>query len=271
MINLVAVFICLFSLLGISGCVGQGAYEKKVEEVSGLSRDLAEMQRRNVDLVKKNEKLQADATGLRAKIDELDETRKSLEQTIAGGGESPYQRIAELEREKGRLREDIAKILRSQDEQVRAVSRIFESVLERMKDEIALGQVRISEFRGTVTVTFLNKYLFEGNDTALSSRGTARLKKITDLLKDVKKAEITVGAFYDMPAKPSVRSARQEELWQVPLQRAMAVTRQFRMGGIDHAMLAAVTRGEFGLAGDSTIRDGRDKARRIDISITVEE
>lgn len=271
MVNMVPIFFCLFFMLGVSGCVGQGTYEKKVEETTALSRDLAEMQRRNTVLVRDNEGLRADITGLRAKVGELDETRKTLEQTIAALGDSPYQRVAELEREKGRLREDLAKLLRAQDEQVRAVSRIYESVLERMKDEIALGRVRISEYRGTVTVTFLSKILFEANGVQLSANGTVLLRKITDLLKDIRKAEVAVEAYYDIPVSVSILSSQQAPPWRVPAQRTIAVARQLRQGSVAATSLDAVTRGEFGLAGDGSSGEGRDRLQHIDISITVKD
>lgn len=271
MVNMVPIFFCLLFLAGLSGCVGQGTYEKKVEEMTALSRDLADMQRRNTVLVRENESLRADISGLRTKVGELDETRINLEQTIAALGESPFQRVAELEREKVRLREDLAKLLRAQDEQVRAVSLMYEGILERMKDEIAQGQVRISEYRGTVTVTFLNKVLFEGNGAQLSSGGIVLLRKITDFLKDIRRAEVAVVAFYDMPLTVPTISAQQASAWRVPAQRTAAVARQLRQGGVEASLLDAVTRGEFGLADDVTTRDGRDRLRRIDISITVKD
>jgi chemotaxis protein MotB len=271
MVKRLAVFFRCVLLLALSGCVSQGNYDKKVEEVAGLSRDLVEMQRRNTDLVRENEGLQADIVGLRAKIDELEAARKSLEQTALTGAGTHYQLVAELEREKGRLREDLAKLLRVQDERVRSASRTYESFLERMKDEIAAGQVRITELRGTVTLAILDEALFDSTKTDLSARGTSLLRKIAEILKDVTDRDVSVEAFYSISGTRSDISSRPQTPWRVPTLRSLAVARFFRQSGIDSAVLSAVTSGEFDLAADTGITADRGKLQSIHVSIAVKE
>jgi chemotaxis protein MotB len=271
MVKRLAVFFCCVLVLALSGCVSQGIYDKKVEELTGLSRDLVEMQRRNTDLVRENEGLLADIAGLRAKLDELEAARKSLEQTVLTGSGTHYQLVAELEREKGRLREDLAKLLRVQDERVRSASRTYESFLERMKDEIAAGQVRITELRGTVTLAILDKALFDGAKDDLSAPGTLLLRKVAEMLKDVMDRDISVEAFYSIPDKSSDISSRPSTPWSVPILRSLAVARFFRQGGINSAVLSSVTSGEFDLVADSSITAGRGKLQSIYVSIAEKE
>ncbi|MDD2319855.1 MAG: hypothetical protein PHO83_07385 [Geobacteraceae bacterium] len=271
MVKRTAVFFSCMLLSAQFGCVSQGTYTKKVEEVAGLSRDLVEMQRRNTELVKGNEVLRADIAGLRTKLDELEATRKSLEQTISNGAGTHYQLVAELEREKGRLREDLAKLFRLQDDKVRAVSRTYESFLERMKDEIADGQVRVTELRGTVTLVILEKALFEGLNTELSSQGKSLLRKVADMLKDVKDRDVSVEAFYSIPGSMPDIPSRQQTTWREPTLRSLAIVRFFRQSGLSSTTLSAVTRGEFDLAADTGTMTDSSRRQRIDVSIAVKE
>ena len=271
MVKRVVVFFFFLHLFGIVGCVGQGAYEKKSEAVSGLSKDLAEMQRRNTDLVRENEELRADISGLRLQMEELEAAKKRLEQSVSSGDQSPYQFVMELEKEQCRLREELAKLLRTSNDRVRNVSRIYESFLERMKDEIAGGRIRISELRGTVTIAIQDNALFDGAGTELSPRGHALLLKFADLLRDVKDVNVTVESLYGLSAADPDSSARQQAPWDVPAQRTVVVASFIQQRGVVSETLSAVTRGEFVRADKSGPVIDSDMFHRIEISIAEKE
>jgi chemotaxis protein MotB len=271
MVNRLAVLFFIFSLMGMVGCVGQSAYEKKVAEATSFSRDLAEAQSKNTDLVRDNESLRADIAGLRAKVDELETARKRLEESILSADQTPYQFVAELEREKGRLREDLAKILRTQDDRVRASSSIYESFLERMKAEIAQGQVRVSELRGIIRLEFLSEAFFKGITADLSPQGTALLRKVAGLLKDSKDIDVSVESYYKITPTRMGNSDNQLTPWRVPMLRSVSVAQFILQSGVESATLRTITRGEFGLANKSEMMTDSGKAPGIDISIAVKE
>jgi len=271
MVKRLAVLFFIFPLLGIVGCVGQSAYEKKAAEATSFSRDLAEAQSRNTGLVRDNESLRADIAGLRAKVDELEIARKRLEQSILSADQTPYQFVAELEREKGRLREDLAKILRTQDDQVRASSSIYESFLERMKAEIAQGQVRVSELRGTIKLEFLAGAIFDGTTADLSPQGTVLLRKVAGLLKDSKEIDVSIESYYEITPIRLANVDTQQTPWHVPVLRSVSVARFIVQSGVESATLRTITRGEFGLAKKSGMMTDSGKAPGIDISIAVKE
>jgi chemotaxis protein MotB len=147
----------------------------------------------------------------------------------------------ELEKEQCRLREELAKLLRTSNDRVRNVSRIYESFLERMKDEIAGGRIRISELRGTVTIRIQDNALFDGAGSELSPRGHALLLKFADLLKDVKDVNVTVESLYRLSVDDHDSSARQQAPWDVPAQRTVVVASFIQQRGGSET-LSAVTR-----------------------------
>ncbi len=271
MVKRIAVLFFSVPLLGIFGCVGQSAYEKKAIEATSLAKDLTEMQRRNSDLVRDNEALRADINGLRAKVDELETTRKRLEQTISSGEQIPYQFVAELEREKGRLREDLAKLLRTQDDRVRTCSRIYELFLERLKNEIASGQVRLTELRGTIRLELLEEAFFDGTKTELSAQGVSLLRKVTELLLENKDVDASVESMYEIPASHLDDSGNQLTTWRNPLLRSLSVARSMLKVGINSAALSTITRGQFVLESTPGIVTDTANTNGIAILIFVKE
>lgn len=271
MVKRIAVLFCCIPLLGIVGCVGQSAYEKKAVEATSLSKDLTEMQRRNSDLVRDNEALRADISGLRAKVEELETTRKRLEQTISSGEQVPYQFVAELEREKGRLREDLAKLLRTQDDRVRTSSRVYELFLERMKNEIASGQVRLSELRGTIRLELLEEAFFDGTKTELSPQGFTLLRKVAELLLENKDVDASVESMFEIPSTYLDASGKQLTTWRIPLLRSLSMAHYMRGLGIDSAALSTVTRGQFELESNTGIMTDKANSNGIAILIFVKE
>lgn len=267
MVKRIAVLFCFLPLLGIFGCAGQSAYEKKNAEVTSLMNDLTEVERRNSELVHENEDLQADISGLRAKIDELENVRKRLEQTISSGEQPPHQFVAELEREKGRLRDDLAKLLRTQDDRVRTSSRFYELFLDRMKDEIASGQVRLTELRGTIRLELLEEAFFDGTKTNLSPRGIALLRKVSELLMDSKDIDASVESSFEIPPTDPDSSGNQLTTWRIPLLRALSVARYLMNLGVGSATLNTITRGQF--ERDANIGVVTDKAGATGIALLI--
>ncbi|MHC1697960.1 MAG: hypothetical protein AB9919_07910 [Geobacteraceae bacterium] len=271
MVKRLAALFCFVPLLGIVGCVGQSAYEKKAVEATGLAKDLTEMQRRNSDLIRDNEVLRADISGLYAKIDELETARKRLEQTISSGEQLPYQFVAELEREKGRLRDDLAKLLRTQDDRVRTSSRIYERFLERMKDEIASGKVRLTELRGTIKLELPEEAFFDGAKTDLSPGVISLLRKVAELLKDSEDVDVSVESLFVIPQDRLDSSDIQLTPWQDPLLRTISAARYMLQTGIGSATITTTARGQFKLDSKTKIMTDQAGANGIAILIFVKE
>jgi len=271
MVKRIVVFFWCLPLLGVVGCVGQSAYEKKAIEATSLAKDLTEMQRRNNDLVRDNEMLRADISGLRAKVYELETTRKRLEQTISTGEQSPYHFVAELEREKGRLRAELAKLLRIQDDRVRTSSRIYELFLERMKNEIASGQVRLTELRGTIRLELLEESFFDGTKTELSPHGFSLLRKVAALLMDTKDVDASVESMYEIPATHLDATGKQLTTWRIPLLRSLSIARYLLQIGIGSATISTMTRGLVELESNTGMVTDKATANGIALLISVKE
>ena len=140
-------------MLSASGClVAESTYLKKVEEADGLSKELAELQSVHKKLVLDNSALKAkfnrlteDAAVLAADKKQLEGILKAKSDILSKNISELRQQVAELKVENSTLSDVITELQKAKEEKVKEVSGTYEQLLANMKNEIAKGQVTISE------------------------------------------------------------------------------------------------------------------------------
>jgi len=270
MLRSIPVFVLSAFLLFLLGCVGQNTYQKKVEETSDLTRDLAEVRRINMDLTRENERLRAETVELGRKIGELEAGKKDLQDLQAVKQDTPTRKIAEQGREIERLREDLANLQRGMEGKVRDVSILYESLLERMKDDVAHGRVSISELRGTVTVTVPEEILFAEGSDQVKPDGVNVVRKVADLLKGARDRDVRVEATFDIISETETAGKRRLS-WEPAAVRTVALADLFRRNGVEPAAINVTVNGGFGNVADSGAALGRAKTRNVAIIIVSKE
>jgi flagellar motor protein MotB len=260
-------FVCFLSLLG---CVGQNTYQKKVEETSDLNRDLAEVRKRNMDLTRENEGLRAESVELGRKIDQLEAGKKDLQELLVTKQDTPTRKIAEQGREIESLREDLANLQRGREGKVRDVSILYESLLERMKDEVAHGRASISELRGTVTVTVPEEIFFAEGSEQVKPDGVNAVRKVADLLNGARDRKVRVEATFDISSETET-AGKQRLPWETAASRTVALAELFRRNGVDPAAINVAVNGGFGHVVASGAAAGRGKSRSFGIIIVSKE
>jgi len=154
---------------------------------------------------------------------------------------------------------------------VRDVSRIYESLLERMKDEIAGGKMTVSELRGRVTIVVLQVALFHGETGDLGPGGASLLLKLADILKQPRDSEVSVAVPFHIPSASSAGAGGPGNPGDISAARAIAVARFFRQNGMEPEKLAAVARGDFELSADSGLAAVRVGVPRVEITVAAKD
>jgi len=221
-------------VLAAQGCmVAESTYTKKVEETDSLNRQIGALEQVNKDLKVENE-------SLKTKVDDL--AQQVAEQK---------QRVADLEMIK--------------EQKVQEVSSEYNSMIDKMKAEIAHGQVTITELKGKLTVNMVEAVLFDSGKAEVKKEGLVILQKVIDVLKDTKDKVIRVeGHTDDVPIVGTLARVYPTN-WELSAARAVNVTRFLQAQGIDPANLSAVAYGEFKPVADNETKEGRAKNRRIEI------
>jgi flagellar motor protein MotB len=227
----VTILFCFVAGVFLSGCVGHGAYEKKLEEASALSREARLMRQDKMEISLENDELKSELAASGRKVTALEQSKKKLEDVIAEGSDRAGQRLIELERENSRLKAEVDRLLRGHEEDVRGVSRHYENLIERFKDEIARGHIKLAEFRGRITMTVNSAVLFDEGADILKPSGTVLLQRIAETLKELGAKDVQVGSAFTATASDFAMNNDSTGPWNFHAGRAIAVARVLGASG----------------------------------------
>ena len=263
----------------IGGCVSSGKFEKKVAEADGLKQALQALQQKydkltaeNNDLKEQFKKLNGDFAQLSIQKDKVTADRDELDKVLKSKSDSLSKTINELrgktaalEMENASLKEGVANLKKTKEEEVKSVSKTYENLMQEMKGEIAQGQVAITELKGKLTVDVLDKILFASGESEVKPEGLAVLQRVIDILKNVKDKAIRIEGHTDNVKIGGALARKYATNWELSAARAINVTRYLQKQGIDPALLASVAYGEYKPVADNSTSEGRAKNRRIAI------
>lgn len=280
MIKRVLVFIVggLF-LLSASGClVAESTYLKKVEEADGLSKELAELQQtykklalENTALKTRFNRLTEDAAVLAADKKQLEGILRAKSDTLSKNISELRQQVAELKVENDRLKGDVAELQKAKEEKVKEVSGTYEQLLANMKNEIAQGQVTISELKGKLTVNMEAAILFDSGRADVKPEGLEILDKMVETLKKVGDKAIRIEGHTDIIQITGALARTFPTNWELSAARAINVTKFLQQQGIDPRNLSAAAFAEHKPVADNDTKEGRAKNRRIEITLVAKD
>ncbi len=266
-------------LLSTGGClVSESAYLKKVEEVDLLTKDLAELQQVYRSLSQENSALKAkfrrlteDSAGLAADKMQLEGLLKAKSDTLSKNISELRQKVAELRVENGTLSDEVAALQKVKEEKAAEVSRIYEKFIEALKDEIAQGQLTVSELKGKLTVNLEAALLFEGEKSTMKPEGVAILNKIIPTLKGIGTRWVKVEGHTDNVLVAGELARLYPSNWELSAMRAITVTRYFQDQGVDPKNLSATACAEHRPVAENSAKEGNSKNHRIEISLVAKE
>ncbi|MEW6718966.1 MAG: OmpA family protein [Thermodesulfobacteriota bacterium] len=266
----------------LSSCtVMKSTYQKKSDEVDALARRYADLEARyaelsaeNAALKTKGDRLAADLAYVTDQRDKVARDKEELNALLKARSDALSQNVYELrgkvealEAENARLEKENAQLAKAKEEQVRKVSTTYEDLLEKMKTEIAQGQVTISELKGKLTVNMVDSILFESGRAEVKKAGGEILRKVVPALKGVEDKSIRIEGHTDNVQISAALASRYPTNWELSAARAINVTRFLQEQGLDPARLSAVGYGEWKPVADNSTPEGRAKNRRIEINL----
>jgi len=238
-------FISIFvmSLFCSSCLVTESSYIKKTEEADSLSKELATV---------KNQR------------DDLDKDLKSKTADLSKTDAEKRQKVADLEAENSKLKDNVAQLMKKSQE-VEAASQTYKELLQEMKGEISQGQVTITELKGKLTMDVVDKILFASGDAAVKKEGLAVLKRVVEILKNVKDKNIRIEGHTDNVKITSKLAKVYPSNWELSAARAINVSKYLQQQGIDPKIISSTAFGEYQPLADNSTAEGRAKNRRIAI------
>lgn len=162
--------------------------------------------------------------------------------------------VAELEREKA------------------LAGQVARSLEDEMRQQLESKDVTISKLQGKLTVSIVDRIMFDSGEAILKPDGAAVMQKIADLLAAHPELKIhVIGHTDNVPIRPTAHN-RFASNWELSAARALAAVHFLvERAGVDPRRLGAVGYGEFRPIADNSTAEGRAKNRRIAITILPDE
>ncbi len=280
MIKRVLVYLAgAFFMLSASGClVAESTYLKKAEEADGVSKSLAELQQAHKKLLLENSALKAKFDQLTQDAAVLTDEKKQLEgilraksDTLSKNISELRQQVSELKAENSRLNDEISGLQKAKEEKVKEVSGTYEQLLATMKNEIAKGQVTISELKGKLTVNMEAAILFDSGRADIKPEGLDILDKMVDTLKNVGDKAIRIEGHTDVVQITGTLARIYPTNWELSAARAINVTKFLQKQGVDPRNLSAAAFAEYKPVADNGTKEGRARNRRIEITLVAKD
>ena len=250
--------------LVFGGCVSKSEYMKTVDTANALEVDNGRLKTELGAAGKRNEQLTAD----RAELERLLAARSGeLGRSIT----ELRQRIGALESENIRLAQELTDAQKAREEKVKELSSTYEQLVDKMKGEIAKGQVTISELKGRLTVNMVDAILFDSGRAEIKPDGLVVLGKVIEILKSVDDKAIRIEGHTDAIPISGSLTQRYPTNWELSAARAINVARYLQKQAINPAHLSAAGFGEFKPVADNATLEGRAKNRRIEIVLVPKD
>jgi chemotaxis protein MotB len=275
-----------------AGCVSKGEYMKSVTNADTLDQELRTLKARHATLQAENTRLMADRTelerALSAKEGDMGKTIVDLRQRISAlesdnarlvkenaAAAAESTRLAnermQLSGENARLARDLGETQKAREEKVREVSSTYDRLLEKMKAEIASGQVKISELKGKLTVNLVEAILFDSGKADVKPEGLVVLSKVIDILKTVHDKAIRIEGHTDNVEITRTLAMRYPTNWELSAARAINVARYLQRQNVEAENLSAAAFGQFKPVADNATAVGRAQNRRIEIVLVPKD
>jgi chemotaxis protein MotB len=270
----------------MAGCmVSKGTYLKSVQESETLNRDLTVLQEKYDALQADNEGLNEQIKKLKSEIEELENVLLAKSDELTSKILELKQKLSDLERENADLKkakeeknrriieleQEIMEIKAEKAESVKEISEAYNAMIEKMKSEIADGQVTITELKGKLTVNMLDAVLFDLGKADVRPEGLVVLQKVIDVLKGVKDRVIRVEGHTDNLKIFGNLAKKYSTNWELSAARAINVTKYLQSQGIDPNILSATAFGEYKSVATNDTEEGRAQNRRIEIVLIPKE
>jgi chemotaxis protein MotB len=181
-------------------------------------------------------------------------------------------KVDKLETEKTELavsKEELSKEVAAKSGELEQLKGTYDKLEEKMKDEIAKGDISLSQDGGRLRVGLVDKILFDSGEAAVSKRGEDVLAKVGAVLATIDDKQIQVSGHTDRTPISDKLTAQFPTNWELSTARAINVVRFLsEKANVPPERLVASGYSEYHPIANNKTAAGRAKNRRIEILLT---
>ena len=252
----------------------KGHISELTNSISMKDKELSEFEAKQRNLEKQFQKEKETNEALRAEILSRDAVAKELK----GKLESSQSRVLTLENKIAKggnelktLQRHLSQVKGEKDMAQTKIGQLkstYEELVSHLKKQIVNQEVAIKTFEEKISVTFVDRIVFELGESEISPEGREILGKIGQTLKDVQGKLIrVVGHTDDVPILPKYHYKFPSN-WELSAARAASVVNYLQKDlGLDPRKLEAVGRSFYDPIASNETDEGRAQNRRVNIII----
>jgi chemotaxis protein MotB len=148
----------------------------------------------------------------------------------------------------------------------------YETLISDLKKQIENKEVTIKTLEEKISVSFVNRILFDFGKTTIAPEGRKILAKVGDILKNVQNRKIRVIGHTDNIHISKDFQNKFPSNWELSAARASAVIRYFQTNKeIDPRNMEAMGRAFYEPIASNETEEGRSQNRRVEIIIAPKE
>lgn len=250
--------------------------EKETARLKEDNLELEEILQAKSDTLSKNiVDLRDNITELKKENILLKEENKDLRQnleTLQMDVSNFRDQILALRKKNEVLQSKTKDLERQREEEILSMKGTYENLLENMKSEIEKGKITITQLRGKLKVNMLDEILFDSGETTIKPQGVEVLKRVGNILLNVKDKAINIEGHTDNVPIGAELSKKYPTNWELSVVRATNVARYLQeKSGINPSLLSATGYGEYKPVASNETEEGKAKNRRIEIVLVPKE
>jgi chemotaxis protein MotB len=228
----------------------------------------------------------AEAEGLKAheRAKAAEQRQRELEAKLAAIDSEKSQlstKVSQLSTERDQLsterdqlsteRDQLSQAVQEKDAELARLKATYQDLEEKMKAEIADGEIRLSQAEGRIQVDLVDKILFDSGEATLTERGASVLTRLGAVLSGMEGRNIQVSGHTD-DSPPSQRlAATFPTNWELSVARAVNVVRFLQeKANVPSKRLVASGYGDTHPVASNATPKGRARNRRIEILLIPE-
>jgi chemotaxis protein MotB len=272
-------FIAFVIIVSAFGCVSSGKYQERLADIGNLKKDVSSLE--GVLKQKENElaKLNKDYEDLKKQNQALSEDNKNLDGILKAKKDELNKKIIDLRAKLANrevdifaLQDNVNELLRQKqqaevekEKSVAELKKTYDSLVGKMQNEITSGEITITQLKDKLTLSMVEKILFDSGSAEIKTDGKKVLDRVADILKKVTDKQIRIEGYTDNVSIGAALAEKFPTNWELSTARATTVVRYLQNDGIDPELLSACGYSEYRPVASNDTEEGKAKNRRIEI------
>ncbi|MCF8110395.1 MAG: OmpA family protein [Desulfobacteraceae bacterium] len=251
----------------------ESTYTQRIQELSNkLERQQEREQKEEAALMSNIQELKESEQSLEDKIEAREDSISKLEKQVQHTKQEKQIIKEELKENKDLLKglqERIARVRQERESMQKELEQLrstFKTLVADLKEKVEQKGVTIEKLRGELSVTLVDKVLFDSGEATIRPEGREVLQSLADvLMKEEQKSIRVVGHTDNVPIGPQLKDKFPTN-WELSVARATRVVRVLDRF-LDPDRMEAVGCSFYDPVASNDTEEGRAKNRRVEIMI----